>query len=64
MMTITFQELMTEIHGMGFGALFLCAFSGALVVLYRLCTPEKSSPLSRSEQSWFATYFIGMAIFA
>jgi hypothetical protein len=63
-MTLTFRELMTEIHGMGFGALFLFAFSGALVVLYRLCTPEKSSPLSRSEQSWFNAYLIVMAVLA
>ncbi len=43
-MTFNFREFMTEIHGMGFGALFLFAFSGALVVMYRLCTPGKSPP--------------------
>jgi hypothetical protein len=63
-MTVTFREFITEIHGMGFGALFLSAFSGALMVIYRLCTPGKSSPLSKSEQTLFGAYLISMVVLA
>lgn len=35
-MEITFKELWTVFHGMGFGAVFLLAFAGALVELYYL----------------------------
>jgi hypothetical protein len=38
-MEITIRSLWTLIHGMGFGALYLLACSGALVELYRLTTP-------------------------
>jgi hypothetical protein len=44
-MEITTRSLWTLIHGMGFGALYLLACSGALVELYRFTT---SSPLSET----------------
>ncbi len=37
-MEITVRGLWTLIHGMGFGALYLLACSGALVELYRFTT--------------------------
>jgi hypothetical protein len=63
-MQISFRELITEIHGMGFGALFLLAFSGALIELYRICTPDKSAPLSVRERKFLSCYLIGMAVLA
>ena len=42
-MEITVRGLWTLIHGMGFGALYLLAFSGALVELYRFTTASASS---------------------
>jgi hypothetical protein len=38
-MDISWRDLLTVIHGMGFGALFMLAFSGAIVELFRLSTP-------------------------
>ena len=45
-MEITARALWTLIHGMGFGALYLLACSGALVELYRFTTsPLRPNPL-------------------
>jgi hypothetical protein len=38
-MEITERSLLTLIHGMGFGALYLLACSGAIVELYRRYSP-------------------------
>jgi hypothetical protein len=38
-MEISTRDLWTVLHGMGFGALFMLAFSGALAELYRLSAP-------------------------
>src|SRR6202789_1079543 len=38
-MEITTRELWTLVHGMGFGALYLLACSGALVGLWRMTRP-------------------------
>ena len=35
-MQVTVRELWTMVHGMGFGALYLLACSGALVELWRM----------------------------
>jgi hypothetical protein len=35
-MEITTHDFFTALHGMGFGALFMLAFSGALAELYRI----------------------------
>ena len=63
-MQLSFRELITSLHGMGFGALFLFAFSGALVQLYRLCTPDKSSLMSIHERKLLRTYLVAMAVLA
>lgn len=55
---------MTAIHGMGFGALFLLAFSGALIELYRLCTPERSSAFSATERRFLNGYLLAMVVLA
>ena len=49
---------------MGFGALFLLAFSGALIELFRICTPERSSPFSIRERKFLNGYLIAMVLLA
>ena len=68
-MEITSRALWTLIHGMGFGALYLLACSGALVELYRFTT---SSPLSDSTpgrermgpERFLKAYLIAMVVLA
>ena len=63
-MQISFRALITELHGMGFGALFLLMFSGALIELYRVCAPDRSSPFSVRERKFLHWYLIVMAVLA
>jgi len=35
-MQIMFRGLLTALHGMGFGALFVLVFTGAIAELYRM----------------------------
>jgi len=46
-MEITARSLWTLIHGMGFGALYLLACSGALVELYRRYSQKRQIPSLR-----------------
>lgn len=55
---------MTELHGMGFAALFLLAFSGALVELYRLSLPDRSAAFSAREQRFMNLYLFTMVALA
>ena len=57
---ITIRDLVTVIHGMGLGALFMLAFSGALAQLYR----AQSTQRGNSEQSLLAIYLISMVVLA
>jgi len=63
-MQMSLRELITAVHGMGFGALFLLAFSGALVKLHRLRTPDISSDFTAHERTLFRVYLIVMAVLA
>jgi len=63
-MEISFRDLMTVLHGMGFGALFMLAFSGALAELYRMSTPGVPAPASAREQSLLKLYLSAMVILA
>jgi hypothetical protein len=63
-MQMSLRELITAAHGMGFGALFLLAFSGAMAGLNRIRTPEVSSELSAHERRLFRVYLIAMAVLA
>jgi hypothetical protein len=63
-MEITERALWTLIHGMGFGALYLLACSGALVGLYRFTissTPSESTPC---QERFLRVYLITMAVLA
>jgi hypothetical protein len=43
-MEITVRDLITVLHGMGFGALFMLAFSGALAEPYRISRRAADQP--------------------
>ena len=59
-MEITTRDLVTALHGMGFGALFMLAFSGAVSELYRGVVPGRSS----RQQTLLAFYLISMVALA
>lgn len=49
-MEITLRSLWTMVHGMGFGALYLLAFSGAFVELYRFTSADSAALAPRQQQ--------------
>jgi hypothetical protein len=61
-MEITLRDAVTVIHGMGFGALLLLAFSGAAVAFY--ATARGRWVLTDGEQAFFRCYFGIMAALA
>jgi hypothetical protein len=61
-MEITTRDLLTVLHGMGFGALFMLAFSGALIELYRISTPGPQPSVSAREQTLLTLFLISMVI--
>jgi hypothetical protein len=63
-MEITVHGFWTMIHGMGFGALYLLACSGALVELIRRCPPQANAELEAREAVFLRTYLIVMAVLA
>jgi len=63
-MEITQRSLWTLIHGMGFGALYLLACSGALVELARRFSSSASSPATESDERFLRIYFTLMAALA
>ncbi len=63
-MAITARGLWTMIHGMGFGALYLLACSGAIVELWRRYAPHAGAPASSRDETFFRIYLIGMALLA
>ena len=63
-MEITTRSLWTMIHGMGFGALYLMACSGALVELYRRYRPHSMTPIELQDESFLRIYLIAMAVVA
>jgi len=63
-MEIRARALWTMIHGMGFGALYLLACSGALVELYRFTSSSPASPSTAAQQRFLKVYLIAMAVLA
>lgn len=61
-MEITTHDLFTVLHGMGFGALFMLAFSGALVELYRISAPP--SHMSVRGEQLLGLYLLAMVVLA
>jgi hypothetical protein len=62
-MEITLRGLWTMIHGMGFGALYLLACSGALVEIYRRYAPDAAAA-GRRDERFIGAYLLAMAVLA
>lgn len=63
-MEITSHDFWTVLHGMGFGALFMLAFSGALAEIYRMSAPGVPAAISAREQKVVGFYLAAMVILA
>lgn len=63
-MEITARGLWTLVHGMGFGALYLLACSGALVELWRRYAHADFSPISEREEGFLRAYLLTMTALA
>jgi len=63
-MEISLRDLVTVLHGMGFGALFMMAFAGALAELYRISAPAAVTLPSERGQRLLQFYLIAMVILA
>lgn len=63
-MEISFRDLMTVFHGMGFGALFMLAFSGAIAELFRMSAPGAPAQPTEREQKLLKLYLSAMVILA
>ncbi len=63
-MEITLREVLTVLHGMGFGALFMLAFSGALAELYRMSAPGSVARPGGQENALLRLYLAAMVILA
>jgi len=63
-MEITVRSLWTMIHGMGFGALYLLACSGALVELYRFTISPAPSASTPGQERFLKVYLSAMVILA
>jgi hypothetical protein len=60
-MELSFRDLITMVHGMGFGALFMLAFSGAIGVIYATAVAGDRWPSSSGHIKMFRFYLISMA---
>jgi hypothetical protein len=63
-MEITARALWTLIHGLGFGALYLLACSGALVELYRFTTSSASPESTPGRERFLKAYLLTMVVLA
>jgi hypothetical protein len=63
-MQTTFRDAVTVVHGMGFGALLLLTFSGAVAGLYALAFSKTAWAPSLREHRLFGGYFALMALLA
>ena len=63
-MEITVRGLLTMIHGMGFGALYLLACTGAIVELVRHYSPAAETPPTAKDDAFLRAYLLGMTALA
>lgn len=63
-MEITTHDLWTVVHGMGFGALFMLAFSGAIGELYHLSAGGAPVQQSQRDRTMLNLYLIAMVALA
>ena len=59
-MELSFRDLMTVLHGMGFGALFMLAFSGAIAVIYATAVGGSAGATVQG-RTLFRVYLVAMA---
>ena len=63
-MEITARGLWTMVHGMGFGALYLLACSGALMGLYRSVFSPISREADHGSDRFLKGYLVAMVVLA
>jgi hypothetical protein len=63
-MEITLRSFWTLVHGMGFGALYLLACSGAIFEIVRFSSPEHSRVASTGSFRFLRVYLIAMVFLA
>ena len=63
-MEITARGLWTILHGMGFGALYLLACSGALIEIYRFTTSSAPVGETAREERLLKHYLVAMVVLA
>jgi hypothetical protein len=63
-MEITARALWTLIHGLGFGALYLLACSGALLELYRFTISSASPKSTPGQERFLKVYLLTMVVLA
>lgn len=63
-MEISYRDMITVLHGMGFGALFMLAFSGAIGVIYATAVVGPNWPRSQWDNTMFRFYLISMSVLA
>jgi hypothetical protein len=63
-MEITLRGFWTMVHGMGFGALYLLACSGALLELWRRYAPGDLSLITEREEGFLRAYLLTMVVIA
>lgn len=63
-MEISMRDLLTVLHGMGFGALFMLAFSGAIMELYGGWSAKPQATIDQGGQTRLRIYLIVMVLLA
>jgi hypothetical protein len=63
-MELTVRELWTMVHGIGFGALYLLACSGAIVEIWRHYSPRAGAPVTAWDETFLRVYLVVMAALA
>jgi hypothetical protein len=63
-MQVTVRELWTMVHGMGFGALYLLACSGALVELWRMTVGRGVGEMTDGQERFLKGYLLLMVVLA
>ena len=63
-MEISWRDLLTVLHGMGFGTLFMLAFSGAIGELYGAWSANPRVTLDPRGQTMLRIYLVGMVVIA
>jgi hypothetical protein len=61
-MVISIRDLITIVHGLGFGVLFMLAFSGAIGIIYASTATGELWPSSSAQHKMFRFYLISMAV--